>query len=346
MCESSNLLATKLSFELGEQYVFSPLSINYVLSLLHQGSRDLTEEQLTTLLGKKCTINNISECFKVFNNNFVKLANAIIVNDDYYINSEYLNKLAHLAHIQSENFNDPSAVVNNTNKFIEDNTNHLITNVVKEEMITMKTIMLVINTIYFKANWLQKFDPSNTHKRMFNENITMEMMSNESSYSYYEDNHIQAIEMHYEDPAYCMGIILPGEKVKMSDCIKPDINSLVFSQEQVHITIPKFTQRKKINLINSLTKLGLTELFLPTANLSGITSGSAYVSEMIHEAVVTVGELGTEATAVTLAIVTRESVRMQIVKPKYFLADHTFMYYIKHKPSNTLMFIGIYDGTN
>ena len=64
------------------------------------------------------------------------------------------------------------------------------------------------------------------------------------------------------------------------------------------------------------------------------------VSEVVHKAFVDVNEEGTEAAAATGAIGTVEC--GYIGKPFSFVADHPFLFFIKHKPSKTVLFAGRY----
>ena len=70
---------------------------------------------------------------------------------------------------------------------------------------------------------------------------------------------------------------------------------------------------------------------------------TAYVSAMIHEAVIIVDENGIEAAASTIAIVKMECCIVN-PEPKIFYANHSFIYYIKHIPTNTLLIVGDYHG--
>ena len=102
---------------------------------------------------------------------------------------------------------------------------------------------------------------------------------------------------------------------------------------------------KNINLITYLEKIGLTDIFNGITSRLDNMSDSTYVSNMIHEAVVKVDEVGAEAAAVTLVRCCKESYCVSDdPEPKIFNANHSFVYCIKHKPTNTLMFVGDYHG--
>ena len=75
--------------------------------------------------------------------------------------------------------------------------------------------------------------------------------------------------------------------------------------ELIDLKLPKFKSAFDVNLIESLTKIGLTECFDKNkANLSllgkdTVTGDTLYVSLVRQNAVLTVDEEGTEAAAAT-----------------------------------------------
>ena len=77
--------------------------------------------------------------------------------------------------------------------------------------------MILINAIYFKANWTSPFNERNTEKKNFKnsngEIVKIETMKKEyCSIKYYEDEKIQMIELPYDDRNLSMIILLPNSK--------------------------------------------------------------------------------------------------------------------------------------
>ena len=340
--QSSNVLAQKLFDVIGRKSVYSPLSIAYIMSLLHLGSSGNTEAQITKLMTVINTTNDLMTCLKIF-----KLANVIMVNKDLPIEPEYLQMAQQLALVSSEDFSNCSAIVNKANSFIEKNTNNLIKDILKEDMISPDTAMILVNIIYFKEKWELPFKQCDTRKEKFNSMIELEMMTNTKYYPYHEDDHIQLVELSYVGNKYCMGFILPKNRLTVDNCIGyigKDFSRAKMRFVEVHI--PKFTQRKKIDLIPLMKKMGVTDIFSSKdACLDKMISANlnTYVSTMIHEAVVIVDEDGTEAAATTMAVCTMESCCMT-PNAVVFNANRSFVYYIKHYPTNTLLFVGDFHG--
>ena len=65
-----------------------------------------------------------------------------------------------------------------------------------------------------------------------------------------------------------------------------------------------------------------------------------YVSNIVHAATVEVDESGTKATAATSMIMQNSISKNNTIN---FIANHEFLYYIKYKPYNLIIFIGQYN---
>jgi serpin B len=62
------------------------------------------------------------------------------------------------------------------------------------------------------------------------------------------------------------------------------------------------------------------------------------LSKVVHKAFVEVNEEGTEAAAATAAIMMLRCIR---IIPQ-FVADHPFLFFIRHNPSKSILFAGRY----
>lgn len=343
LSEQANTLTEKLFNQLSLNRVFSPMSIAYALSLVHLGADGKTDAELTQLFGGKYTINELKQLYAVFNNDVVKMSNCLAVNKSQQLNPEYLQLLGNVAMVANTEFNDE--LVKKLNNFIEQNTNGLIKDVIK--FIDPCSLAILINTIYFKANWQYPFDKQLTEKAEFT-NMTgktqVDMMFRKRKFAYFEDTNMKMIELPYVGNEYCMGIFLPKQvgSIPVMDIENLNANIQKLKQEDVNVFLPKFTHRKNVNLVTPLKQLGVKDLFTPHANLNKIANG-AYVTDIIHEAVVIVDEEGTEAAATTVMMMSKG---FTVNKVYVFKADHSFIYYIRHKPTNTILFIGDYHGMN
>lgn len=342
--KSSNLVAEKLFNQLNNDCIFSPVSIATILVLLQIGSSGETKNQLTRFLGSSFDFNDLIT--NITNNKIVKTANLFLINQNFEINKNYLGKCKNHVTLSKQNFNNSSIVASKANNFISKKTNGMINNVINSSDISNETTVILINTIYFKANWINKFNKYNTTRSYFNNKTLVDMMNQIDDFKYYENNNLQMIEMDYDNYDannnfyYCMGVLLPTRRFSINELNKY-INNLRI--RKVNVYFPKFTHRKRIDLDNILQRFCISDIFKPyVAKLDNIAKNT-YVSKILHEAVVIVDEEGTEASAATTVLMTQNCV-VKEEQPVIFNANHTFTYYIREITTNTILFVGNYNG--
>ncbi|AVL94588.1 serine proteinase inhibitor [Moumouvirus australiensis] len=336
--------------------IFSPLSLNYTLSLLHLGALDKTNNELVKLLKYKYSLDDLDYIKNIFNDESIKMSNLFIINDKYKINKEYIDLVNNLAKFIFENFTDSDIISNKVNNFIEQKTNGLIKNVITPSDIKKDMILVLVNTIYFKSKWSKPFKINKTIRdKFYGENKFVDYMRKKDYYQYYENNSYQIVEIPYKNDNYVFGIILPILPVN-NDNVDYTINNvpILSTQEidelinnlqlqKVDLKIPKFTQKKRLEFVPILQKMGLSQIFKQNAQLD-IISQEIFISRIIHEAVIIVDENGTKASATT--IVSGLATMSMPIKEniKTFKADHPFVFYIRHIPTNMFLFYGDFQG--
>lgn len=88
--------------------------------------------------------------------------------------------------------------------------------------------------------------------------------------------------------------------------------------------------------------MGLNELFLPSANLTGFSSDTNLnLGEAVHKAKIEVNEEGSTAAAATVLISFRSA---RPLEPAQFFCDHPFMFFIYSRKSKAILFNGVYRG--
>jgi len=125
----------------------------------------------------------------------------------------------------------------------------------------------------------------------------------------------------------------------------PDSNELYEIYYDVWVTLPKFSTQSEADLKDALREIGVDELFSQgRAVLSGIADGAEglFAAALLHKTVVSVNELGTEASASACTPCTGYGgppPRTVITVRKHFNANHPFLYAIVLDKQHVL-FIG------
>ncbi|KAG5268170.1 hypothetical protein AALO_G00209040 [Alosa alosa] len=89
--------------------------------------------------------------------------------------------------------------------------------------------------------------------------------------------------------------------------------------------------------------MGMTDAFNESkCDFSGMSPCDDLVlSNVVHKSFVEVNEKGTKAAATT-AVVASNSFSNSKPPPKRFMADHPFLFFIRHNPTQSVLFYGRY----
>jgi serine protease inhibitor len=357
-------IINNFAFKFGsdKHQIYSPLSIVYALSIVHQGANGKTERQLDSVFGGKYTVEELEKINKHFNDKKTSVSNVMVVNKDHPVKEKFLEMVSTITSISNEDFSKPSSqklVCSKVNKFVETKTHSLIKKILDVDDISNPlTLLVIVNTVYFKSKWEKEFDTQATIKDFkFTSTLNPEkripkkidMMCRTSHYEYFSSGKFQMVEVPYKNNEYVMGYILPLGKQfnKEINYLKDGLDCIPkLATRKVILKIPKFTQESTMVLNDKLKEMGMTYIFKKSPNrLTRICKDGVYVSKVIHKAIIINDEGGTEAAAATAVILTkRKGINLQPERLINFTADHTFVYYIRHTATNTLLFVGTFDG--
>ncbi|CAJ0935526.1 unnamed protein product [Ranitomeya imitator] len=232
-----------------------------------------------------------------------------------------------------------------------------IPEVLSEGTVDGTTILVLVNAIYFKGDWAEKFNPEQTKEVPFrlnkNEQKPVKMMyqMKHLPFNYISELSCRVLELPYVGNELSMILLLPDniedettglqklEKEisleKLQDWTQPEHMFPI----DVHVHLPKFKLEESYKLKSTLSALGMVDIFdAGCANLSGISgSENIFLSEVIHKSFVEINEEGTEAAAATAGIA-----MMCMLREEEFNADHPFLFFIRHNESKNILFFGKY----
>jgi serpin B len=210
--------------------------------------------------------------------------------------------------------------------------------------------MFLMNALYFKGDWSYQFDESATEERTFHPDgstpVNVSTMNSEVGAKVVYGNNYKAVEMPYGRTNFTMVVIVPTETLATfyPSFTSGEWNSITSEFDgadeygKVIVYMPKFKFSYEKYLNDQLMAMGMVDAFIPfQANLSGISDQSIYVSFVKQNTFVEVDEVGTEAAAVTTIGVNLTSFPPQ---PTQFVIDKSFVFAIRERTTNTLLFIG------
>ncbi|XP_056099265.1 leukocyte elastase inhibitor-like isoform X2 [Rhinichthys klamathensis goyatoka] len=321
--------------------------------------------------GHHDSVDQIHSSFKKFMSELNKpgvpyalsLANRLYGEQSYQFVEKFLNdaKSYYEAGLEKVDFKSkPEAARVNINKWVEKKTQEKIKDLVPKGVIDEMTRIVLVNAIYFKGNWEKKFKKEFTRDGQFklNKNQTkpVKMMHQEEKFplAFIPEINSQVLELPYDGKNLSMLIILPNEMEDDTTGLQKLEKALTYEKlmewtkpskmilQEVQVYLPKFKMEETYDMKSLLISMGMEDVFdEEKVNLSGMSSNNDLVlSDVIHKAFVEVNEKGTEAAAATATVVSFGCARPPSTPPKTFIADHPFLFFIRHNPSNVILFYG------
>ena len=354
----------------GKNSFFSPFSISSALAMTYAGARANTQQEMAESLCFNLEHDELHKSFLSLNSKLaniqkdgkvkLQIANSLWLQKDMEILQDYLNltKKYYSSGVNKVDFrNNSSECVNIINQWIEEKTNNKIQNLLSPGAANSSTKLILCNAIYFKGDWLKAFKESQTIDRKFypmgGQEIYVQTMKQTSHFNYREFDDFKALDLPYSGDKVSMVVLLPNEKQGLPSLEEKlsgkniqrwlkDLDSCTSSK--VIVELPKFKVNFRLSLAKALKSMGMNSAF-GNSDFSGITAdaqnGKLSISEVIHQAFIEVDEKGTEAAAATaVTMVLGCSARAPIRKTYEFKADHPFVFLIRDKVTNSILFVG------
>ncbi len=348
-----NLLTALREDESVENIFISPLSISIALTMTYNGAVGETERAMAEVLEieglERDAANRSNRTLRESLGSRgpkveLSIANSIWSRQGVEFNPDFLNRNREFfgAEVASLDFSSPQAL-ERINGWVNTNTNGKIKKIFQE--IDPRTLLILINAIYFKGSWQEEFDKSKTREEVFHLSDGSEkrvpMMRREGAYPYFRGDNFETARLPYGDGNVSMYIFLPNHDSNLNEFLD-NLNAgnwaswlSQFStvREDSMMILPHFKLEYEIKLNDTLKAMGMEIAFSSGADFSGM-GPSLLISEVRHKAVVEVNEEGTEAAAATV-VVGIESV------PPIFRVDRPFFFAIYDSRTKTILFMGI-----
>ena len=363
----NNEFAFNLFRKLAEEeqsVIVSPISITYALGMLNNGAAGETQAQINKVLGFGETgadgINSF--CHKMLTEapnldklTKVMIANTIYMNKDYELMPEFVSKAKQFydAEPETRDFHD-GQTRNVINKWGSDHTMGMIPEVLKESEFNPDAVSYLLNAIYFKGAWAEKFDKADTKDEEFQTGTgkkLVPMMHQEHEFYYTEDEYCQALQLPYGNGAYNITLLLPKEGKTVDDLLGK-LTAETWQRYRwmggtatVDVKLPRFESNSSINLKDVMEKIGMPNAFdEDLAEFPNFCNVPTYIGLMKQVAKIKLNEEGTEAAAVTVIGMDNAMAEPQEPQHVNFHANRPFLYVISEQSTGAIFFIGKYVG--
>nr|KAF6383610.1 serpin family I member 2 [Pipistrellus kuhlii] len=345
-----------------DNIIFSPLGTTLILGMVQLGAKGKAYQQIRQTL--KVQENATGEEFSALKSFFsatskkkqeftFNLANALYLQEGFTVKEQYLhgNEKFFQSAIRLVNFQNAKACAETISAWVESKTDGKIKGMFSGEEFGPLTRLILVNAIYFKGDWKQKFRKEGTELMNFTKKdgatVKIPMMKAllRTKYGYFSESSMeyQVLELPYKDDEFSLIIILPAEEVNIEDMEKQITADLILKwfsemqEEEVEISLPRFKVEQKLDFKETLYSLNITEIFSGGCDLSGITDSSElYVSQVVQQVFFEVNEDGSEAAGST-------GVQIPVIMslaPNQFIANHPFLFIMKNIPTGSFLFMG------
>ncbi|XP_034980722.1 leukocyte elastase inhibitor [Zootoca vivipara] len=346
---------------------FSPLSISAALAMVSLGAKGNTAKQLSKTFHFD-VVEDLHSRFQALNTDInksgapytLKLANRLFGEKTYTFLQDFLASTqkmygAELATVDFLNASDDAR--KQINQWVENHTEGKIHDLLSEGSLNELTKLVLVNAIYFKGSWAEKFQEEDTEELPFRlskkEKKTVKMMflKKELPLGYIPECKCRVLELPYKGDKLSMLILLPDDIEDNSTGLEQLEKQLtlgklqewthpgkMYSNSEVRVHLPKFKLEETYDLKTPLAELGVLDVFdSGKADLSGMSGAQdLHVSKIVHKSFVEVNEEGTEAAAATAAMIMLCSLPLE----EDFNADHPFLFFIRHNPTKSILFFG------
>jgi len=267
-----------------------------------------------------------------------------------------LTKATFAAPLEALDFRGASADARtHINDWVATQTKDKIKDLLPPSGVTSDTRLVLVNAIYFKAQWTEAFDDSATKDAQFTgakAKKQVKMMNRTDHYKLgvAKDAKLRTIEMPYNGDEYSMVIVLPDdpkglaavEKALTADALKSWIDGATHTRVALGVPRFKIEPGAALELRAPLEKLGIVTAWdASKADFTAIAPASdqLVISEAYHKAFIAVDEAGTEAAAAT-AVSMKVGSAAPTDEPVPFVADHPFLFLVRDTKTGAILFMG------
>jgi len=281
--------------------VVSPLAVQFGCVGLIQGTRGVTKRQIGRVIGGPLPLETRKHMMKSLVRHFKKTARNSqyssgqsqqtkinIVTGLFVAKTtraqqhfiQHVNKVFGATIKQCAFSHQPQQCRRQINQWMSTKTQHKINQICPQDAITDNTKMVLVNSLELKATWgpqirrhittkTAKFYPLDSRKPK-----PVEVLETEGKFKYYEDELVKIVGLPTKQREMTLYAIVPKDKDGLTEVEKLHLADNIQLKEllektdkhphrRVHVQLPKFQIKHKVDVRRTLRKQGVTDVFDP-----------------------------------------------------------------------------------
>lgn len=333
--------------------ISSPLSIFACFAMLAEGLTGTSFKELHKLFDydkdevlDKDTLETFDKVFRNKTDQDVQVIidNCLYTNKNIKIKPEYIKVIQekYKANAESLDFSDPKSI-----KIINDrickSTNDLVKKAIGE--LSPYSFAMLINTVYFKAEWRTKFNKDDNQEMEFikynDEKEQCTFMINKSMSCCYDISHdkYHYLALAYKSPRFKFVIEMAQDGQLDEIDVKHVLKIAKETKEKTaEVYLPKFKGMFNCDLVEVLKELGVKKIFAASKEFSKITDHQMCLATIVHNACIQVDEDGVEASMFTFA--EEAGTILGNAENMKFIVNRPFYFHVVETVENLILFSG------
>ena len=355
-------IAEFLSDTNNENRVYSPLNVYMALAMLAEVTDGESREEILALLGADSIEALRTQVYRVWNASYRDdgkavsvLANSVWLDEDLQYRADALERLAtdyYASTFQGEMGSD--AYNQALQNWLNEQTGGLLQDYINDLEMNPQTVLALASTVYYKSAWYDQYfyEPA-TQNQVFHGatgDVSVPFMrTGFSEKTTFWGDLFCSISLSLEEGG--ISFLLPDEGVSVNDLLSNE-QALAYIvgadsgvegyTSKVKFRLPKFDVQSKMDLIDGLENLGVTQCFTQgTADFSPILGEStgAFLNKIEHGARVAIDEQGCVGAAYTIEVLNGSAPPKELELVEIVL-DRPFVFVIKNSDGLPL-FVGV-----
>ncbi|MBZ2197376.1 serpin family protein [Occultella gossypii] len=340
--------------EAGENTLTSPLSAAVLLAMVTAGAGGATAEEMVEVLhlDDPRDTRNAALLAELTHTNDVTLsiANSLWAAEGHPFDQDYVSFVESIYGATLDEVDlGTQETADTIDAWVNEHTQGLIDEIAADlGLPDPQAVLVLLNTVYFLGTWTTAFDAADTREAPFTlaggqqlDVPTMHRGLAEVQASIGDG--FQMIRLPYgAEERYGMEILLPDEGVALDELLDGldagtwgdavgALQPATFSE----VALPRFELQWEAELNEVLQSLGMASAFGGGGDFTRMSPSNPFLDVVVQKTYIRVDEQGTEAAAVTGAVMAESS-----AGPAPFRVDRPFAFTVSDRETGAVLFLG------
>lgn len=341
--------------------VLSPLSAGAALSLVLAGAADETADEIADTLGIASDapvdgrVGALLVALAEGDDVDLTLANAVWTLPGYPLTDEFRATAGDALGATVDELDLADAgEVDAIDDWADERTDGLVDEITETlGLPDPQAVAVLANATHFAGTWTTEFDPDETHEGEFTRDdgstVAAELMEADDmdvAVAAEPDDGVMLARLPYgESERFGFEVLVPTDDTPIAEVLDEvdadrwrELSDQAAEEEDLRVVLPRFDVESEHDLVGPLQALGIERAFGQSSDFTPMSPRNPFLGEVAQKAVVEVDESGTQAAAVTGAVMLESAPAISEV-----VVDHSFAFAVRDTELGVSLFLGVVD---